>query len=104
MLNFEADSMQPKATSHHGTCSQCAGIGDVITIEANPIPLSLCPFCLAAILATASGTRRAIVEQWRRLNRKRSGEESKQRAELQRKAQADLERASKPDKGNGRGS
>ncbi len=90
--------MRPKATCHYGTCSQCAGEGEVITIEADPLPLSLCPACLALILARASGIRRAIREQWLAMNRRRSGT----RAELERKAREDLERVSKLGNGNGR--
>jgi hypothetical protein len=44
--------MQPKATAHLGTCSQCAGEGEVVTITADPLDLSLCPSCMAAVLAT----------------------------------------------------
>ena len=79
---------RPKAVYHLGTCTQCAGEGDVITIEADPIPLSLCPACLALILARSSGTRRAIREQWEAMHRRRSG----RLAELQRKAREDLQR------------
>ena len=89
--------MRPKATAHLGTCTQCAGEGDVITIEAGRLPLSLCPACLALILARSSGTRRAIREQWLTMNRRRSGT----RAELERKAREDLERAAKLGDGNG---
>jgi len=48
------ETMKPKATYHQGTCTQCAGEGDVITIEADQIPLSLCPACLAFLLNRAS--------------------------------------------------
>ena len=29
--------MRPKATYHHGTCHQCHGEDDVLTIRGNPI-------------------------------------------------------------------
>lgn len=87
-----------KAVHHHGTCLQCAGEGDVITIEADPLPLSLCPACLALILARSSGIRRAIREQWLAMNRRRSGA----RADLERKAREDLERVATKGDGNGR--
>ncbi len=90
--------MKPKATAHLGTCTQCAGQGDVITIEADPIPLSLCPACLALILARASGIRRAIRAQWLTMQRRRS----EQRVELQKQARSDLERAAARGDGNGR--
>ena len=90
--------MRPKATAHYGICSQCAGKGDVITIEADPLPLSLCPACLALVLSRGSGIRRAIREQWLAMSRRRSGT----RAELQRKAREDLERVAKLGDGNGR--
>ena len=80
--------MIPKATAHLGTCTQCAGEGDVITIEADPLPVSLCP----AGLARSSGTRRVMWEQWSAVNRKRSAQRGRRRAELERKAQKDLER------------
>ncbi len=90
--------MRPKATAHLGTCTQCAGEGDVITIEADPIPLSLCPACLALVLSRGSGIRRAIREQWLAMNRRRSG----LRAELEREAREDLERVAIKRGGNGR--
>lgn len=90
--------MQPKATAHLGTCTHCAGEGTVITIEADPPPLSLCPACLALILARGSGIRRAIREQWLAMNRRRSG----RRAELERKARQDLKRVATRGDGNGR--
>ena len=90
--------MRPKATAHLGTGTQCAGEGDVITIEADPVPLSLCPACLAFLLNRASGARRAIREQWLAMNRRRSGN----RAELQRKAREDLKRVATRGDGNGR--
>jgi len=94
--------MRPKATAHLGTCSQCTGDGEVITIEADPFPLSLCPSCLAAVLASGSGIRSAIVKQWRRVNRKAAAQQAGRRAELQRKARADLERVATQGDGNGR--
>ena len=90
--------MTPKAAAHYGICSHCAGEGDVITIEADPLPLSLCPACLALVLSRGSGIRRAIREQWLAMNRRRSGT----RSELQRKAREDLERVAKSGDGNGR--
>ena len=90
--------MQPEATAHLGTCTQCAGEGDVITIEADPIPLSLCPACLALVLSRSSGTRRAIREQWLAMKRRRS----ERRAELQHQARANLERVATRGDGNGR--
>ena len=90
--------MEPIATAHLGTCSQCAGEGDVITIEADPLPLSLCPACLAFLLNRASGARRAIREQWRAMNRRRP----ERRAELHRKAREDLQRVAARVDGNGR--
>ena len=90
--------MRPKATAHLGTCSQCAGEGGVITIEGDPIPLSLCPACLALVLSRGSGIRRGIREQWLVMNRRRSGT----RSELERKAREDLERVATKGDGNGR--
>ncbi len=89
---------RPKATYNQGTCTQCAGEGDVITIDAAPLPLSLCPSCLALILARSSGTRRAIREQWLAMNRR----VSETRSELQRKGRADLKRVATRGAGNGR--
>jgi len=94
--------MQAKATAHLGICSQWAGEGDVITIEADPIPLSLCPSCLAAILATGSGLRSGIVKRWRPVNRKAAAQQAGRRAAAQRQARANLERVAKLGKGNGR--
>ena len=89
--------------AHHGTCTQCAGEGDVITIEADPLPQSLCPSCLAVILARASGIRRAVREQWALMNRRASAQRAERRAELERKARADVEWVARLDEGNGRG-
>ncbi len=44
------ESMRPKVVCHDGTCCQCTGEGTVITIEANPLPVSLCPTCLVAMI------------------------------------------------------
>ena len=94
--------MQPKVTAHLGSCSQCAGGGDVITPEADPTPLSLCPACLAFLLNRASGARRAIREQWSAVNRRKADRRRKRWAELQRKARGDVERvAAKGDGNNG---
>ena len=93
---------RPKAVSHHGTCTQCAGEGDVITIEADPLPLSLCPACMAAVLATGSGIRSAIVKRWRQVNRKVAAQQAGRRAEAQRQAGANLERVATQGDGNGR--
>ena len=90
--------MRAKATAHYGICSQCAGEDDVITIDADPLPLSLFPSCLALVLSRGSGIRRAIREQLLAMDRRRSG----RRAELQRKARQDLERVSTKGGGNGR--
>ncbi len=49
---------RPKATYHLGTCTQCGGEGDVLTIPANPLPLTLCPSCLASLIGTAAGIQR----------------------------------------------
>ena len=86
---------RPKAVYHLGTCTQCAGEGDVITIEADPLPLSLCPACLALILARSSGIRRAIREQLLAMDRK----QNERRAKLERKTRADVERVAKLEKG-----
>ena len=40
--------MQSNATAHLGACSQCAG--EVVTVDGDPLPLSLCPAGLALIL------------------------------------------------------
>jgi len=61
--------LQPEAVHHHGTCLQCTGEGEVITIEADPIPLSLCPAYLAVIVARSSGIRRAAREKRLAMNR-----------------------------------
>jgi hypothetical protein len=53
--------MQPNATAHLGACSHCAGEGEVITVEGDPLPLSLCPAGLALILARSSGIRRVAI-------------------------------------------
>ncbi len=94
--------MTPKATAHYGICSHCAGEGDVITIDADPIPLSLCPACLALIISNASGTRWAIREQWTAVNRKRSAQQQQRRVALERKAQENVEKVARADEGNGR--
>ena len=92
-----------KATYHHGTCHQCHGEGDVLTIPGNPLDLSLCGACLALLIADATGIRSVIRERWTLMNRKRSAQRDKRLAELERKAQDDLERVRKMDEGNGRG-
>jgi len=89
--------MQPKATTHLGICSECAGEREVISIEGDPLPLSLCPACLAMNLGWFSGIRGAIREQWRGMHRRGS----ERRAELQAKARADLERVAKMIRGTG---
>ena len=93
---------RPKAVSHHGTCLQFAGEGDVITIEADPLPLSFCPACLAAVLATGSGIRSAIVRRWRQAHRKAAAKQAGRRAAAQRQARANLERVATRGDGNGR--
>ena len=93
--------MSSKATAHLGTCTHCAGEGDVITIEADPLPLSLCPACLALIISNASGIRRAIRERWALLNRRAAAQRGRRLAELARKARVDVERLAKMDQGTG---
>ena len=95
--------MRPKATYHLGTCHQCHGEGDVLTIPGNPLDLSLCGACLASLIADAAGIRSAIRERWAVMNRKAAAQRDRRRAELERKAQADLERVLNMNKGNGRG-
>ena len=94
---------RPKATYHLGTCLQCHGEGDVLTIPGNPLDLSLCGACLALLIADATGIRSAIRERWALANRKRSTQQRRRRAELERKAKEDLERVAKLGDGNGRG-
>jgi hypothetical protein len=94
---------RPKATYHHGTCQQCAGEGDVLTIAGDPVDLSLCGDCLALPIANATGIRSAIRERWAAMSRRRSVERQRQRADLGRKAQEDLELVEKMDEENGRG-
>ena len=94
---------RPKATYHYGTCHQCHGEGDVLTIPGNPLDLSLCGACLALLIADATGIRSAIRERWTMMNQRAAAQRDKRRAELERKAQADLERVAKMDEGNGRG-
>jgi hypothetical protein len=45
----------PRAVYHYGTCLQCGGEGDVLTIADNPIDLSLCGDCLAFLIRDAAG-------------------------------------------------
>ena len=90
--------IQPEATAHFDPCSQRVGEGKEITIEADRIPLSLCPACLELMLARSSGIRRAIREQRRGMHRRGS----ERRAGLRAKAPADLERVAKMNQGNGR--
>ena len=90
--------MQPRVVCHDGACYQCTGEGTVITIDADPLPLSVCPACLALIISNASGIRRAIRERWLAMNRRLS----ETRSELQRKARANLERVATQGDGNGR--
>ena len=47
--------MQSNATAHLGACSQCAG--EVVTVDGDPLPLSLCPAGLALFLVRSSGVR-----------------------------------------------
>jgi len=56
--------MRPKATAHYGICSQCDGEGDVITVDADPLDLSLCGDSLAPLRAGAAGLRSTIRERW----------------------------------------
>ena len=94
---------QPKAVYHHGTSHQCDGEGDVLTIPGNPLDLSLCGSCLALLIADATGIRSAIRERWAMMNQRVAKQRDKRRAELERKAQEDLERVLRMDEGNGRG-
>jgi hypothetical protein len=41
---------RPKATCHHGTCHQCHGEGEVLTIAGGSFDLSLCGACLALLV------------------------------------------------------
>ena len=86
-----------------GTSTQCHGEGDVLTIPGNPLDLSLCGACLALLIADATGIRSAIRERWAMMNRRAAKQRDRRRAELERKAQEDLERVLKMDEGNGRG-
>ena len=54
--------MTPKATAHDGICLGCNGEGTVITIEANPLPLLLCPSCMARLIGETTGIRSAILK------------------------------------------
>ena len=104
--------MQLRVTCHDGTCHQCTGEGTVITIEANPLPVSLCPTCPAGMIPAdrgtyhrndATGIRSAIVERWREIKRRESEARRKRLAELEQNARDDLERVARMDEGNGRG-
>ena len=53
--------MQSIATAHLGACSQCAREGEVVTVDGDPPPLSLCPAGLALILVRSSGIRRVAI-------------------------------------------
>ena len=55
---------RPKATYHLGTCHQCTGEGDVLTIAGTPLDLSHCGACLAFLIADAAGIRSAIRDRW----------------------------------------
>ena len=94
--------MRPKATVHYGICPQCAGKGEMITITADGLDLSLCTSCMAAVLATGSGIRSAIVKRWRWVNRRAAAQQAHGRAAVQRQARANLERVAKRGEGNGR--
>ena len=67
------------------------------------LPLSQCPSCLAFLIADATGIRSAIRERWAMMNQRVAKQRDKRRAELERKAQEDLERVLRMDEGNGRG-
>ena len=104
--------MNLKAACHDGTCHQCTGEGTVITIEANPLPVSLCPACLARMIPAdrgmyhrndATGIRSAIVKRWREIKRREREARGKRLAELERRAREDVERVARMDDGNGRG-
>jgi len=94
---------RPKAVYHLGTCHQCNGEGDVLTIPVNPLDLSLCGACLALLIADAAGIRSAIRERWTLVNKQAAAQRNKRRAELERKAKEDLEKMAKLGDGNGRG-
>ena len=74
-----------------------------LTIPGNPLDLSLCGSCLALLIADATGIRSAIRERWTMMNRKWSKARKERLAELERKAQEDVERVAKIGDGNGRG-
>ena len=46
---------RPKAVYHLGTCRQCTGESDVLTIPSNPLDLSLCGDCLTLLISDAAG-------------------------------------------------
>jgi hypothetical protein len=56
--------MQPRTILQPGTCLQCGGEGDVLTIAADPLDLSLCGDCLAFLIGDAAGIRSAIRKRW----------------------------------------
>ena len=66
-------------------------------IPGNPLDLSLCGACLALLIADAAGIRSAIQERWAMMNRKAAAQRDRRRAELERRAQGDLERITKMD-------
>jgi hypothetical protein len=84
--------LQPKATAHLGTCSQRAGEGEVVTSTADPLDLSRCSSCMAAVLATGSGIRSAIVKRWRWVNRRAAAQQAGRRAGAERQARGSLKR------------
>ena len=83
-------------------CHQCHGEGDVLTIPGSTFDLSLFGACLALLIADATGIQSAIRGRWGMMNRRESETRRKRLAELERKAQEDLERVLKMDEGNGR--
>lgn len=71
----------------------------MITIEANPLPVSLCPECLAGLINDATGIRSAIVERWREIKRKESEARRKYLEDLEQKAREDVERVAGTNRG-----
>ena len=68
------------------------------TILGNPLYLSLCGGCPAYRTGNSAGIRSAIRERWAM---QAAAQRAKRRAELERKAQEDVERVAKMDGGIG---
>jgi hypothetical protein len=94
---------RPKAVYHLGTCLQCGGEGDVLTIPDNPIDLSLCGDCLGFLMRDAAGIRSATRERWAWHDQRAVARDYRRLTRLEQKAQRDIERALRMDEGNGRG-